>query len=165
MAFGGLAIRNDERWRKPWSVLRQDWLGLPCLPRNSGHLARRAAPLATLFFSAAGFFACVARGLSRRLLSGKFAAFPGRPTGLIDLAAAADSQAVVGHVFGDGRARGDISVVPDVHRGHENRIAGAENAFADGRGRHLEATVLAGHPAPGYGVLTTDSINVPRRSA
>src|SRR5205823_6257416 len=65
----------------------------------------------------------------------------------IDLAAAADSQAVVGHVFGDGRARGDISVVPDVHRGHENRIAADENAFADGRGMFLEAIVIAGNRA------------------
>src|SRR5215472_15734333 len=112
-------------------------------PRIWHDLPRPPTSLPMCFCFAAGFLAGVARRFSRRLRGGKFPAFPGRPAGFVDLAAAADSQAVVRHVFGDGRARGDVSVVSDAHRSHENRITTDENPFADGRGVFLEAIVIA----------------------
>src|SRR5207245_11143843 len=57
---------------------------------HSGSIVCRCVTLPTFIRPAAGFF--------RLLHGGEFAALFGGPAGLVDLAAAADSQAVRGHV-------------------------------------------------------------------
>src|SRR4029077_2168586 len=58
-------------------------------------------------------------------------AFGARPSGLVGLAAAGDSERVGRHIFGDQGAGADVSAVTDAHRRDERRIAADENSFAD----------------------------------
>src|SRR5437899_12639447 len=78
---------------------------------------------------------------------GQLSTFLCRPTGLVHLTAAADSQAVCRHVLSNGRAGGDVCVISNAHWRHEDGIAANEDAFANRRGMFLEAVVVTGDGA------------------
>src|SRR5258708_7422345 len=87
------------------------------------------------------------RGFLWFLGGGQLAAFFCGPAGLVDLAAAGDSQSIRRYVFRDGRTRGDVRTVPNAHGRDEGSIAADENFAAD-RGRILvKAVVIAGNRA------------------
>ena len=100
--------------------------------------------LLTSFRSARGFFPGTGAGrFSRILRGGEFAAFFRCPPGLVHLAAAADTQAIGGNVFGNRGPRSNVGVIADAHGRYENRVATNEHSLADRRGMLLKAIIVA----------------------
>ena len=74
-------------------------------------------------YAAMGFFPGFAPGRFFRFFSGsEFAAFSRGPPGLVDLAAAGNSQAMCRNVFRDRRTGGNVCAIADTDRSNENRI-------------------------------------------
>ena len=124
----------NDSWRKCGNKL---WLQLSCERRYFRFLLFLAGPRGFDFFLRFVRFLC----------GRQFAPLSRGPAGLVDLAAARDSQSVGRNIFRDRRTRGDVRAIADAHGRHQRGIAADENFVPDGRWIFVKAVVVAGDGA------------------
>src|SRR5690349_18294437 len=110
------------------------WLQVPCCGKLDRDLKLKTSNSYSL-----SLFCC-----------GPLLPLPPCPAFLVNLAAAADGQGVVGNVLGNTGSGADISALADLHWRYQGGVAADEGTVADHRGIFAKAVVITSDGAGAY---------------